>query len=72
MRQPHAHHLFGPRTGDIAAFKLNGTCGRAGNARDRIEQRCLSRSVRPENDDDLLLVDLQVDAVKTLTRPYPS
>lgn len=69
MGQPHAYDLFGTRAGNVLAFEPDGTGRRARHARNGIEQRRLARAVRPQDDDDLMFADLQVDAFKNADPP---
>ncbi len=69
MRETHAHDLFRPCAGNILAVELDRSRGCARNTGNRIQQGCLAGTVRPENDDDLALVDFQVDGVKYADAP---
>jgi len=60
----HAHHLFRPRARDRLAVELDGSRGGLGHAGNGVQQCGLAGAVRPEDDDDLAFIDLEIDAFK--------
>ncbi len=69
MRQAQTHDLFGTRAGNVTPLEMDGSSRWTGDAGNGIEQRGLARPVRPENDDDLTRINLEIDAFKNADAP---
>lgn len=64
MGQPHSHDLFRSGSGYILTFKDNRTGCNLRNPGNRVQQRCFSCTIRSENYNDFLGVDLKIDIIK--------
>src|SRR4029078_620317 len=62
-RGPHARDPGGPQATDVLAGEADRPLVRRVHARDEVEDRRLARAVRPDQADDLALLDGEIEAL---------
>ena len=69
MCDPHLHDLMRRRLRDILSEKGNRSAGLLHQSRDRMKRRRLPGAVRPDQSDDLALIDMKGDSLERRNNP---